>query len=424
MKKREKKKILVVMDSYPPTSSPNDICMDNVIQELKINYTVFCLVKKKMGDKKYKEVDGVNVISYSKGPIDSFISWGLEHQNKLLSKAASTAKFLLTRANQLFTIPIYPIFWPFYQIRLAYKLLKECRKNNIHAVIAVCFPPESLFAGRFVKNKIRDLVYIPYFIDAYSCGTYPKYISYEFAFSRKLGYEKWLTDNADEVIMMESSQSFHQKFSLQQIERYTFLNPPFLKEHDVEVEDFHPLLEEGKINIVYTGYLYLPDRDPSYIIDLISSWNRKDVVLIFVGGGNCSDIIESKKPTFNGTLKHSNFLPHDEILTLLAGANVLLNLGVSNSNAISGKIFEYMSFGKPILTTYFKDDDASLMYLDKYPLSFTINQTQLSIEEASVESLVFVEKHLGEQAEFGKIEKIFYNSTPEAVVRRIREHLP
>lgn len=58
MKKREKKKILVVMDSYPPTSSPNDICMDNVIQELKINYTVFCLVKKKWEIKNIKRLMG------------------------------------------------------------------------------------------------------------------------------------------------------------------------------------------------------------------------------------------------------------------------------------------------------------------------------------------------------------------------------
>ena len=106
----------------------------------------------------------------------------------------------------------------------------------------------------------------------------------------------------------------------------------------------------------------------------------------------------------------------------LKDADVLLNFGVDNPNAISGKIFEYIGFVKPIISTYFIDDEAVLPVLNKYPAALLLDERK---EPKEYESAIgkFLADYEKAQIDVGLIERTFKNNLPETYVETIEKVL-
>lgn len=397
-----KRNVLFILSGYPAASSPTDLAAEPVIRDLRRDHNVFCLTRRGAGRPAHETVDGVEIFRVREHL--------LAGRKGGVCRALTALRFRIT---QLLTIPLYPKVTPFFERRFCRKARSVCRDKKIDTVISVCFPPEAVAAGYYVKKKLPDIIFVPYMIDAYACGTLPKFLPRSFTAKKLAARERRWIDAADRVIAMPASREFREKTFGDEKTRY--LNPAFLSAPPRETEQTDGILEKDRINVLFTGYLYLPDRDPGYVIRAL---DREDVCLIFVGKDRVGDLWD--RVSFKGTLKHIGFMPHEKLAGLLAGADVLLNMGVSNSRAISGKIFEYMAFGKPILTTYFKEDDAALAYLARYPLSCTLDQTRLTAEEAAERFDAFVRETSGKQVPFETVRELFYDSTPEAFTEEIK----
>ena len=116
-------------------------------------------------------------------------------------------------------------------------------------------------------------------------------------------------------------------------------------------------------------------------------------------------------------------MPHDKLINILKQASFLLNFGVSNPNAISGKIFEYMGFGKPIISTYSIDNEACIPYLKKYPLSFLIDEREKNISKQAIALKKFIEENIDKKVSYEEIAPLFYKNTPQAYVEEINKLL-
>ncbi len=411
-----KKKILFILNEFPGAFSPTSIAADAVIREMTKENEVFCLARRRYGQPAQETAEGATVFRVSDSVVSRFSGYAKERGGKGLNLIAAFCKAARFRLSQILTAPLYPRFAPFFERRLKREALRICREYAIDLIVSVCFPGESVAAGHYVRKKMPRILFVPYMIDAYACGTPPKYLPRKFSAGRRHAYERKLTRNADRIIAMEASRSFHEQKDAGD-DRFVYLNPAFLAPPPPADGDTAGILEKGKINVLFTGYLYLPDRDPRYVIRAL---DREDVCLIFVGKDAVGDLWEKETGSFRGTLKHIGFMPHRELAALLRGADILLNMGVSNSSAISGKIFEYMAFGKPILTTYFKPDDAALPYLGKYPLACSIDQTATDGKEAAERIDGFIREIKGRSVPFETVRELFYNSTPEAFAEEIR----
>lgn len=399
------------MSEYPPTSSPTSIVVKPVIEKLQANYEVYIL-----------SIGKSNNYLSSDHKIKLYTVHGGVEKNDQKSFFLTKLSRLKLRLQQIFNIPIFPVLRPIVLKRFKDAALSICEKEKIDCIISVCFPQEAVAAGSYVKTIMPEITFVPYIIDAFAGGTLPKYLPSKYARKKKIDFENKVTKNSDLIIAMESAKPFYVSHDM--IDNHYFLNPALLKSNEVtnltgDEKSGH--LDCTKINILYTGYLYLPDRNPSYVIHLISALRLDNVCLSFIG--NCSEdvlkVIEAEKVDFYGELKHIGFVQHDELKSWLNDADILLNLGVSNSNAISGKIFEYMAYGKPILTTYFDENDAALPYLKRYPLSFCINQDNESLEIATQNLRRFIDNSLGKKVPYEYVKKEFYSSTPEAFVELI-----
>ncbi len=392
-----KKRILLITQEYPARTSPTALAVAAVIERLKQNYEVYCLSFRR------------NQITNNTQNNNIFYLYEQEknNKNKILSR-------MFFRLQQLFMIPFYPIFHPIRQLKLNKRAVEICKQYCIDIVICVSFPFESVVAGRYIKKIMPQVKIVSYLIDAYACGTLPKYLPRGYALTKKQNYEKKNIQNSDLIIAMESSKFYYNKQKESFYKNIQYLNPAFMSHPPANCVINNSIIKKGKINIVYTGYLYLPDRNPTYIIHLLSSLNNKDVRLIFIGKSDIGQIIEDEKKSFPGELIQLDFLPHNELAPILKGADVLLHLGVSNDNAISGKIFEYMSYGKPIISIYFKEKEATLPYFKKYPLSCCINSNTVLFEDAKKQLNDFLQKSIEKEISYDDVYRLFYTSTPEA----------
>lgn len=391
------KKILFILSEYPPRISSTALAASLVIEKVKNNYEVYCLSLTNNGEQADK-------------------SFSLYYED--IRKIEGNGFALKVR--QVVMSPIYPVMHPLIQRKLNKTALKICLKEKIDCVVSCVFPMETAVAGKYIKKKCPQIKFIPYFIDAYSCGTVPKYLSENFAIKRKTALESEIVEVSDRVIAMESSRKYHEMVT--KYRNVCYLNPAFLCKPK-PTNDLLDITKTNKINIVYAGYLYYPDRNPSYILHALSSMKRNDIRMIFIGNMDekVKEIIKNEQSTFHGELVCYGKVSHDELVGVLSNSNIYLNLGVSNANAISGKIFEYMSYGKPIITTFFDENEASLPYMNNYKLSCCINQTVILEDEAGIILDDFINSTIDKQVNYDIVKRDFYSSTADAFIEVLDE---
>jgi glycosyltransferase involved in cell wall biosynthesis len=389
-----KKTILFIVSEYPSRKSATSYAAESVINYLKERHNVICLAING------NEVDDVDVYLLNR------------NKKQLRVKISPRMIGLLDRMQLMLTSPIYPLARPIQTEKLKKKAMEICADKKVDIVISVCLPVESLMVGAYVKQKMPSVKFIPYFIDGYACGILPRYLPSQYALKRKIRFEHFVVEKADLVIRMEASRKFYEQDKDYWKQKSVYLNPAFLHKparHSGRTDIF----EKGYINVLYTGYLFLPDRNPEYIIDALS--RVSNVCLIFIGKNEARSVIDRMQNSFQGKIKVFDFMPREQLIGLMNEADVFLNLGVANSNAISGKIFDYLSYGKPIISTFFKEDDATLKYLRDYELACCIDQCNTSNELATELLKEFFETKCGKRINYSEIEKAYYSSSPKAI---------
>ena len=72
-------------------------------------------------------------------------------------------------------------------------------------------------------------------------------------------------------------------------------------------------------------------------------------------------------------------LPKNLIEIEYSKADILVNFGVRNPNTISCKIFDYFSFGKPVISTFSIVNESCISYVEKYPFGYLFNENTFDV---------------------------------------------
>jgi glycosyltransferase involved in cell wall biosynthesis len=112
------------------------------------------------------------------------------------------------------------------------------------------------------------------------------------------------------------------------------------------------------LRIVHTGTVYSGQRDPTSLLEVLAEMSEKkllgegDVLLEFYGT-RVEPIKElMKNPRFKPFLRTPGHLPREEAIRVQREADLLLLLESSTPDArgvLTGKVFEYISAGRPII---------------------------------------------------------------------------
>lgn len=409
------KHVLVLTGRFLPNMSANGVCINNILQRLPKNeYQVTCIC---YDDTETLQDDKIKVIRVSRGPLYSFL-YRYEKNNTPL---INTLRKAITFVDKICKIP-FLILWPWSDpiyTRRVYRIAENLYKQApFDYVIAVHMPISSLIVADKLKKKFPQIKYIPVFLDSLSGGRPISMFSEGWNREKKLRWEHLLLPNADKIIVMESSRAHHEQYSSSTTyyNKFVYMDIPLLCEPPKDKYD-NPFQEKNEIKVIFSGAAVQPMRNIKFFSELAKAIHTKEPRIVFyiIGQSNCVNLFDPEYIRYIGPVAHEN------LLSYLYYSDILLNFGVRVPSAISGKIFEYMAFGKPIVSTFSIENEACIPYLQKYPISLIIKEDMDNLEQASEDMLSFIHTSLGRRVEFNQIKVSFRNNIPDTFIEEIFE---
>lgn len=398
--------ILFITGRYGKNAAANGICIKNLIDELSNSNNIFCLCYE---DFVQKDDKNCKIIAVKKG----FLHY-LQYKYKKNKKNLSIVNNLIKIKN-LFFLPTWPWTDPIYTIKAYKKCKKICFEKNIDIIVAAHMPLSSLIIASYIKKKKPNIKYVAYFLDSLSGGRPLSIMPLKWNLKKKLKWERKLLENADKIIFMEASRKHQEKYNkdMDFYKKVTYLDIPLLKEPQVKCKNNY--FDNDKINISFCGTANYPLRNLPFLLNVIKQIDNKNIVFHFFGNSNYEGLFNCKLEN----VKYHSFVSHEEIDNILNSSDFLLNLGTTTLSTISGKIFEYMSYGKPIISTYSIEEESCIPYLIKYKNSVLINENNENISEEAKKIEEFIKENIEKKIEYKDVKRDFYKNTPEAFAKEI-----
>lgn len=419
-------KILFILGAYKPRASANGLCSSNIIEHLKNEgHAVTVLANHNIGCSEYAVEDGISVYRV-KPRMYMRLKEYAEVYSKTKRVKCRIVSFLASLLNKLqlfLTAPSWPLISRQTIKRFAKKARELQKEKNFDAVIAVYTPIESLLAGYEVKKEFPQVKFIPYFLDSLSGGYGPRAFSKEEIIKRGLKIEKDIYDAADAVVLMKSSEEHQKKYNEKNINKMIFLDIPMLVRPEIVCEKRPCTSVSKQCKMLFVGSVSRNVRNPETLIKALMCLYREDIVCEFIGNIDCIDDFAPLKEKMGERLIFSGFMNHDKLAEKISGADILINIGNLLPTMVPSKIFEYMSFSKPIISTYDIENEPSAKYLREYPAALLISGQALPEENASRIS-EFINGVDSMKIDLDLIEEQFYLNTPRAfdeVIGRIIE---
>ena len=288
-------------------------------------------------------------------------------------------------------------------------------------LISVYTPIDTLYAGYLIKKKYPSISFVPYYLDALAGGWGPKMWSEKKIDRRTRRIETKIDKLSNLVISMKSSENYHQSaplFDVNSIQRI-FLDVPTYIDKRETLENIKTSHSDS-VNVLFIGSIRFPHRDPIPLLKhFVLICQSNNIELNFIGTHNCPEIFNEYEKKSKGKIKYLGQFSHAEAMEKLREADFLVNIGSTNPNTITCKIFEYMQFHKPIISTFSIENEPSIPYLKKYGCYFLLDErSDKNFEVINNQLLSYI---LSKPKVTDKnYSEIFYLNTPKAFVDTIK----
>jgi len=321
-------------------------------KEVPANITVY----------KTKSSDPFRFYNMLKGKKDGSVSVALINIDKKRSVVDRLAMYI--RSN--FFIPDARKGWKKYACKAAFKIIAS---ENIDLIVSTGPPHSTHLSGLKIKHKID----IPWLADLRDPWTTVYYNDMLPRSGRTKRIDKKLEDavlkHADAVTVV--SPGMQEEFA----DRNTHVNVVmngFDMADMVSGKEEKESAGESEFSLVYTGN-FKPNQHVPTIWDGICELIRedegfaKDFKLRFVGNVDSSvpEYFESKG--VSGNLDLVSYVPHAEATRIMTSSSTLLFVVPQSGNnklIITGKLFEYLASGRPVISVGPVDGDAAAILKD------------------------------------------------------------
>lgn len=322
--------------------------------------------------------------------------------------------------RQLISVLFYP-FSDFFFCRRVYKASKKAINDlNYDLVIAQCNPEESVWTGTWLKqNGLGNKLMVVFWDNVY--GRMPRRIVPNwFALRRQRKAEKRIADSADLLVSLYPIKSFHEKYGdiSEASNKRVYLGiPSIIKPQELPKSSYQDVIRLGMINVLYSGTIFSLDY-VRFIVDLLneSKYAEQINLVFFERGVDMNDIV-AMRPWFRGCIVVNDWIPLEDLLSIYPSADFFISFP-GLPTAIRSKVYEYMSFGKPLLLLYDNDSDVNLRTFSIYPACQAIDMRESLDDNASmINSFFFSNKN--RNVPFEVTEQLFPDDSAQAYVRLI-----
>lgn len=406
--------IVFLTDRYYPNTSANSNCMSNIIDEIKLNHNVFVIC---FGDE-----ESTKSMSYNGHNIIQVKSVSLKYKLNSKKKIASSVSYQFARI-----IRIIKILFSEATIRkqIVERYIKALKKIdfNIDLLIPICNPIESVIASmEFVKQgKNKNIILAPYLFDKFSSNRGKHYINLNYLIKKNkhLRIEKNFIIRSNFLIVNKSwaehINNYFPEFSSKILE---VEHPLFKNYTDSNISN---TFLNNDIKIVYAGVLNKRIRPPHYVLSVIEEVIKINplVHLLFYIRGDCDTVVNKSALKYKNNIFNYGYVKKEFLINALYNSSHLLLIGNKDVSQIPSKVFEYMSYGIPIIFFYSDPNDPIIRILDKYPLKCILSQRRSERKNNIVKTAFFLKNSINIREDYKYLESIFYYATPKYVANKI-----
>lgn len=253
------------------------------------------------------------------------------------------------------TIPDSAYYWYKFSRK---KALEVIRQEGIDVVYTTSAPYSDHLLGYYIKKKMPSIKWVADFRDEWTNNPYildSPYNPVRTRIEKRLEYK--VVNSADRLIANSPvmRDNFIKNNGLDG--KNFFVIPNGYDKEDFEGLDLKPPVN-SKLTLVYTGALYgrrKPDVFFKALKELIEEniIDRNKITVQLIGNYH-KDKLQSQIDGFglNGVVEIVGYVPHDVCIKKQLSADCLLLIegGGRGANAFyTGKVFEYMNTGRPVL---------------------------------------------------------------------------
>lgn len=390
------------------------------MQQMVRENNVFCITNQGLNEPKRYDKDGIHYITV-RPRLFQRVSEYIKHGNtsyQLRQKLKNFAVFL-NRIKLMLTLPMWPLISPLYTRRVIRAALNLCKETQVDCVVSIYTQIDTLIAGFKLKEKYSSMQFIPCFLDSLSGGYGPRIFSEKQTRERGLKWENRILPSADHIIMMESSREHHKRYSsdFEYYSRMAFLDLPLLQIDAAKKCICAGLMDHTKYNFLYVGTLPSGIRSPSFLLKIISSIQNDAYHFYFVGTDTCEELNDAAGE--DSRISVIGRVSHEIALQFECEADILINIGNVNINMAPSKLFEYISFGKPIISTASSNADPCIEYLKDYPLALILPEEKAELKCVENQIGEFVANACGKTVKSEVIQNAYRWNDPSVYSRSI-----
>ena len=395
------KRILIIIGNYSPNPSSVANCAEPLINKLiSKGFKIDIVTDRKQVDiPEYECINNVNIYR-----IDDYRVMNTGVLNELTKIESTKALKFLTRVFSFFLKSFYYIRYCTlakekgtggWDLKTAVnKCIELYKKHKFDAVISISLPFKAHYITKQFIHEIHEpILWVMYEYDPFS---YNKELKISTRRRKILLHdENNMFKDCDKVLLSPELFKFYSKtpFStfLDKFISIPYANMSPLKCINDGISDIQ--FSPDKINCLFTGRLYADIRNPNYTIRTFSILNNDIHLSLFTNFSN-EQLLESVSNS-DGKFSVFPYQTRNTVINAFMKADILVNVGNTVEFQVPGKIFEYMSTGKPIIHFSKFPDDPTLLYIERYPRALIIKEWENNIKEQALQIEKFCRTNKG-----------------------------
>lgn len=365
-----------------------------------------------LSDLKSREIDGTWYEIFSniyQRRLAKYMSAGEKLNKKKLA--------VFFRHPQLFIYKLYYHLFASknYDDKIARRIYQFCKKQKIDMILTVSYPFNTSLIVARLKIKVCKVMYQldPYsncFLEAHRRG-------------EALREEKYIYHKFDGIITSDLIYEEHSKGELSPyIKKLRWIPYPNIRRIRRTNTKLNIILNEGKINCCYIGKFYDDIRNPEKLLCLFHKIKDTRIVLHLIGQG-CENVVEEYKLLMGEQLVCHGSKSLEVAINAMLDADILVSLNNKLTNMLPGKLFDYISTGKPIINMYQVDNCPSLPYMEKYPLHCNVD-LQRELDDEMVQTVeTFCDKNAGRCIDSNEIHDLYLDNYEDTVGEKFERYV-
>lgn len=417
--------IVIITGRYYPYFSACGNCINNIAQELKKENEITVIASKNdFRQKKYDEYEGIPIVRIREN-FDCFHTFCVNGIRK--SKGAFKLFFYLLLQAKRVVFTVKNLFRlqsvnPLQVRHIVQELRRIEKKHPVDFIVPASAPHEAVFAAIRYQRENRNVKVLPFQMDHFSDtdGIYKFRFVRFFRYHRHIELEKQALRECRHLFILPHLQEHYQSEEFREYaQKITVLEHPLFRKRETGGGG----IKNGAINLVYLGSLDVRLRNPEYLLRMLKFVPGSRIYLHIYPLGNCGRILEKYKKILGNKLQIQASVPLETAFRIMEKSDILLNIGNNAPNEIPSKLFDYLSFGKPVIHLYYLEEDSCLKYLKPYSFSLCLKMDENRMEQNARLFSEFCSKNAGQTMPYDKLYRIYYPASPEYAASQISRYL-